>query len=311
MIDIRRTVIWVILLGSGGFLTGCRQGPPAPFVPQDTWEWVRYHEEAPEGWVDLVIWADGRVRFEDTRPSVQSQRHGLLSEATRETLDRLLADCPGDPVGTSPPPCDRGPRFFVSYERMGHVGSVAGSPCDPLQGPEGALVEVLQDFVQQINEDRLVAQGFDRLGQGRTALPQGIYAIRDLQDMLDLLARLSPDVPVLWPQVDFSREMVLGIVGDPSWEGVEVSGIALTEAGRLHLSYRAWLVTEPCGRTEGNPYDFVRLARHDTDLFVEQEILEVSCAQAGTWTSPAGSLPGADSQSLPGEPREGSPGDPR
>lgn len=273
MIDIRRTVIWVILLGAGGLLVGCDQSPLVPFDP--SWDEVRYHEFGPTGVTDLVFQRSGSIQFSSVQSEEERERDGLLSEGTIHDLDRAIPGVEDEEAGADEP-CD-GAKFFVSITKDGSVFSFSGSQCSELPEGQASLVDMLQQFVAEIWWINPKAVAFQPIGNGHAELPIGLQIAGNVDDLAEILKRVSQTGPVVWPQVDFDKEWVLGYVGEREVLEVRIGGIFQTEEGQIHLNVDEFHGIGSCPATEGRPYDFVKVKRFDGDFVIETQITETRC----------------------------------
>jgi len=275
VIDIRRTVIWVILLGAGGLLVSCDQSPLVPFSPS-SWNDIRYHEYSDGGSVDLVLSQTGGVVFSDDRSEEKVMRTGLLSEETTRELDLLAAGI--EPVETrADAPCPVGIRYFASVTKDGSILSFAGSACEPLPAGQAALVETLQRFVLELVEERIVPIDFIHLGDGRGDLKPGARIVTGEDDLAGLLVEISSNQPVVWRSVDFRTEMVLGVVGMSDLQGIRITGVAMTERGQIRLLVDDFVGVAGCPSQPGRPYHFIRFPKIVGDLLIERQVVEVPC----------------------------------
>jgi hypothetical protein len=273
MIDIRRTVIWVILLGSGGLLVGCDQSPLVPFDP--AWDEVRYHEFGPTGVTDLVLQRSGSIQFSSVQAEEERERDGLLSEGTIRDLDGVVPGVEREEAGVDQP-CD-GAQFFVSITKDGSVFSFSGNQCSELPEGQASLLDVLQQFVAEIRRINPKAVAFQPMGNGRAELPVGFQIAGNVDDLAEILKRISRNGPVIWPPVDFDKEWVLGYVGEQDVLEVRIGGIFQTEEGQIHLNVDEFHGIGSCPATEGRPYDFVKVNRFDGDFVIETQITETLC----------------------------------
>jgi hypothetical protein len=275
MIDIRRTVIWVILLGAGGLLVGCDQSPLVPFEP--SWDEVRYHEFGPSGVTDLVFQRSGSLQFSSVRAEEERERDGLLSEGTIHDLDRAVSGVEDKDEAGTDEPCHEGAKYFVSIIKDGSVISFSGSACAELPEGQASLVEMLQSFVAEIWRLNPKAVAYRHMGNGRAELPHGLQIVGSLDELAEILKSISRDRPVVWPPVDFDREWVLGYVGEQELLDIRIGGISTTDEGQIHLNVDEFHGIGSCPATEGRPYDFVKVKRFDGDFVIETQITETPC----------------------------------
>jgi len=277
MIDIRRTIIWVILLGAGGVLISCDEGPPVPFSPETTWSSVRYHEYGDEGSIDLVLDRGGNIDVTDLRDEKAVAQDGRLSGSSVNEIDRLIEAV--EPVPSrAEEACPQGPRFFVSISRDGRVLSFGGSPCQPVPVGQAALAEALSRIAGHESSFRPIV--YHSIDQGRGGLKPGHYILRSQDDINRILQKLSPSDPVIWPSIRFSEEMILGIVGDRELMMIEVNDLALTEENQIKMTVREFLGDGSCRIADGYPYHFVRMPLNFGDLFIERETEKISCGDS-------------------------------
>lgn len=282
MIDIRRTVIWVILLGAGGLLVGCDQSPLVPF-PQASWDEIRYHEFGPDGTTDLALQRSGQVQFASKDAATEKERSGVLSDETIQDLDEAVSAVQGAELADSQDPCEGGFEFFVSITKNGSVLTFSGNECTELSGGAGSLVERLRLFVAQIEERPARPVSFRPMGHGRAELSAGTMLVVSLDELAELLQQVSPNQPVVWPPVDFDKEMILGYVGKEELLDVRVGGLWRGEGQEDNGDEQIHLVVEEshgigdCPPLKGHPYDFVKVPRFGGDFVIEKKVTETPC----------------------------------
>ncbi|MBU2691209.1 MAG: hypothetical protein KJ970_09790 [Candidatus Eisenbacteria bacterium] len=264
----------MILLGAGGFLISCDEGPPVPISPETTWTSLRYHEYGVEGSVDLVLDHNGNIDVTDLRDGKTIAQDGYLSKGSVVEIDKLVAAV--EPVPSrAEVPCSEGPRFFVSIIQDDMVLSFGGSPCQPVPENQAALAETLGRIAGYQSTFRPIV--YHSIDQGRGHLKPGHYILRSQDDVSRTLQELSPSQPVIWPSIRFTEEMILGVVGEWDLLAIQVRDLSLTEDGQVKMTVLETIPYESCHIDDGYPFHFVRLPVNHGDLFIERETEKVPC----------------------------------
>lgn len=245
------------------------------------WTLVRFHEEGVDG--DLVVDPGGSLWLQDVRGGGESSARGLLAGERLETLVRLIGDLPLHSYSPQSS-CPEG-RFFVSVTRAGEVVTYASDECDggaPLSVQP--LRHMLSTVAAEFRAPRLDAAPFQILLRGtNSSYAQSQDRIAQNRDeYLRLLQSIDGRHPLVVPQVDFSRDVVVAhFLGERRSGGFDVSPelAERTENGWIRIGFLEQTPGPDCQVTEAltQPYVVVAVERPQKGLLFETRTQIVRC----------------------------------